>query len=139
MVQREVGERWTAGPGSKLYGGISVKVAYHAHTRIVGEVSPTVFLPPPKVDSVLVRFDRHPPPVEVSDPRGFCAFVTRAFGHRLKKLSNALAAAGIDRTSAIQAIAQADLPPDVRPEAVGIEGYAAIYRELERTGRLLDR
>ncbi|MCA1830428.1 MAG: 16S rRNA (adenine(1518)-N(6)/adenine(1519)-N(6))-dimethyltransferase RsmA, partial [Actinobacteria bacterium] len=85
MVQRELGERWTASPGTKAYGSVSVHVAYHASARIVGEVPRTVFMPQPKVSSVLVAFERRElPPVDVADERAFLAFVRRAFTHRRK-------------------------------------------------------
>ena len=54
MVQREVGERLAAGPGDEQYGAVSVKVAYYAEASLVGVVPPTVFVPRPKVESVLV-------------------------------------------------------------------------------------
>ena len=60
MVQREVGERLAAGPGTKAYGAVSVKVAYYAAgAASSGIVPPTVFVPAPKVESALVRIDRH--------------------------------------------------------------------------------
>lgn len=58
MVQREVGERLAAGPGDPAYGAVSVKVAYWATATIVGRVPASVFVPRPKVESVLVRFER---------------------------------------------------------------------------------
>ena len=60
MVQREVGERLAAGPGDKAYGIPSVKVAYRADAEVVGRVPPTVFVPPPRVESALVRITRLP-------------------------------------------------------------------------------
>ena len=60
MVQREVGERLAAGPRDEAYGAVSVKVAYWATAAVVGKVSASVFIPRPKVESVLVRLDRHP-------------------------------------------------------------------------------
>ena len=58
MVQREVGERLAAGPGDDSYGAVSVKVAYWATASVVGRVSASVFIPRPRVESVLVRLDR---------------------------------------------------------------------------------
>ena len=58
MVQREVGERLAAGPGDEQYGAVSVKVAYYAEAAVVGVVPPTVFVPRPKVESVLVQMRR---------------------------------------------------------------------------------
>jgi 16S rRNA (adenine1518-N6/adenine1519-N6)-dimethyltransferase len=58
MVQREVGERLAAAPGDEAYGAVSVKVAYWATATVVGRVSASVFIPRPRVESVLVRLDR---------------------------------------------------------------------------------
>ncbi len=60
MVQREVGERLAAGAGDEAYGAVSVKVAYWATAAVVGRVSASVFIPRPRVESVLVRLDRRP-------------------------------------------------------------------------------
>jgi len=59
MVQREVGERLAASAGEDPYGAVSVKVAYWANASVVGRVPATVFVPRPKVESVLVRLVRH--------------------------------------------------------------------------------
>ena len=108
MVQREVGERLAAGPGSRAYGAVSVKVAYHAHARVVGRVPASVFVPRPRVESVLVRIDRRDAvvvdPALVAPGRLF-AVVRAGFGQRRKMLRRALAgvvtpegfaAAGVD-------------------------------------------
>jgi 16S rRNA (adenine1518-N6/adenine1519-N6)-dimethyltransferase len=58
MVQLEVGERLAARPGSRTYGIPSVKRAWWAEARVVGKVSPTVFVPPPRVESALVEVRR---------------------------------------------------------------------------------
>jgi 16S rRNA (adenine1518-N6/adenine1519-N6)-dimethyltransferase len=60
MVQREVGERLAASAGDEAYGAVSVKVAYWATAAMVGRVSASVFIPMPRVESVLVRLDRRP-------------------------------------------------------------------------------
>ena len=62
MVQREVGERLVAVPGSGAYGAISVKVAFWAHARRAGAVPASVFMPRPNVESVLVEIVRRQPP-----------------------------------------------------------------------------
>lgn len=134
MVQRELGERWTAAPGSRLYGAISVKAAFHAQTRVVGEVPRTVFLPPPRVSSVLVAFQRRPAAADVEDPSGFLAFVARVFGYRRKTLPNALARTGVDRGVAARATADAGLESTVRPEQVSVEGFAELWRRLNAAG-----
>jgi 16S rRNA (adenine1518-N6/adenine1519-N6)-dimethyltransferase len=60
MVQREVGERLAASAGDEAYGAVSVKVAYWATAKVVGRVPAAVFIPRPRVESVLVRLDRRP-------------------------------------------------------------------------------
>lgn len=132
MVQRELGERWTAPPGSKTYGAISVRIAFHARARMVGEVPRTVFLPPPGVDSVLVAFERRTePPVDVDDPRAFLRLVEEAFAHRRKTLRNALGAAGHAKRDVEDALARAGLEPASRAERLSIEDFARLHRALE--------
>ncbi|HVL82502.1 MAG TPA: 16S rRNA (adenine(1518)-N(6)/adenine(1519)-N(6))-dimethyltransferase RsmA [Actinomycetota bacterium] len=133
MVQRELGERWTSPPGSRAYGAISVKFAYHASAEVAAAVPRTVFLPPPKVASVLVRFERlaHPA-VEVDDPRAFFATVSAAFGHRRKTMLNALTASGLDRERVREALAEAGIDPQDRPERLDVHRLADLHRALGR-------
>jgi 16S rRNA (adenine1518-N6/adenine1519-N6)-dimethyltransferase len=91
MVQREVGERLAATPGTKAYGIPSVKVAYWANAEVVGRVGPSVFLPRPKVESVLVRIVRKPVPATTADPGRLFALVRAGFGQRRKMLRRSLA------------------------------------------------
>jgi 16S rRNA (adenine1518-N6/adenine1519-N6)-dimethyltransferase len=90
MVQREVGERLAASPGTPAYGIPSVKVAYWATAEVVGRVGPSVFLPRPKVDSVLVRIARRAQPATPADPDRLFALVRAGFGQRRKMLRRAL-------------------------------------------------
>ena len=62
MVQREVGERMAAGAGEPAYGAVSVRIAYFATAAVVGRVPASVFVPRPRVESVLVRIVRRPEP-----------------------------------------------------------------------------
>ncbi len=91
MVQREVGERFAARPGSKTYGAVSVKVAWSAAASVVGRVPPTVFVPQPKVDSALVRFDRHADAGAREERDAVFALVDAGFATRRKMLRNTLA------------------------------------------------
>ena len=132
MVQRELGERWTTGPGSRAYGSASVHVAFHASARIVGDVPATVFMPPPDVSSVLVEFTRHvTPPVAVADSAGFFAFVRAAFGHRRKMLRNSLDAAGFRRDAVESALSDCGLDARVRPEDLSLDDFARLHSVLE--------
>ncbi len=119
MVQREVGERIVAAPGSRVYGAVSVKVAYDAAARIVGRVPSTVFLPPPKVDSVLVELVRHAaPPVAVDRARLF-ALVNAGFTTRRKMLRTALA---LDES----VFARAGVDPRARAETLSLHDWARL-------------
>ena len=126
MVQREVGERLVAVPGSKAYGAVSVKVAYHAEARLVGRVPASVFVPRPKVESVLVRIERRRAPAvdhtEVPPARLF-ALVRAGFGHRRKMLRGALA--GLVPPEAFEA---AGIDPAARAESLSVEEWGRLAR-----------
>ncbi|MFG1803332.1 16S rRNA (adenine(1518)-N(6)/adenine(1519)-N(6))-dimethyltransferase RsmA [Micromonospora carbonacea] len=126
MVQKEVADRLVAGPGSKVYGIPSVKLAWHAHARAAGRVPPNVFWPVPNVDSGLVAFTRREPPrPEVPRERVF-AVVDAAFAQRRKTLRAALAgwAGGPDRAAA--ALVAAGVDPGARGESLTVEQFAAV-------------
>ncbi len=100
MVQREVGERMVAGAGDEAYGAVSVKVAYWATSALVGRVPASVFIPRPRVESVLVRLDRHPTmgPADAAEVDGpgseryerLFSVVRAGFAHRRKMLRRSL-------------------------------------------------
>jgi len=121
MVQREVGERLAAGPGTKVYGAVSVKVAYFADAEVVGTVPPEVFVPKPNVDSALVRLTRREPPVAVADPERLFGLVRAGFATRRKTLRRALAAEVDDA-----AFAAAGIDPGARAETLSLEQWAAL-------------
>ncbi|GAB3144006.1 16S rRNA (adenine(1518)-N(6)/adenine(1519)-N(6)) -dimethyltransferase RsmA [Micromonospora sonneratiae] len=126
MVQKEVADRLTAGPGSKIYGIPSVKLAWYATARSAGRVPPNVFWPVPNVDSGLVAFTRREPPrTDVPRSRVF-AVVDAAFAQRRKTLRAALAgwAGGADR--AATALVAAGVDPGARGESLTVEQFAAI-------------
>jgi len=92
MLQREVVERMTAGPGSKIYGRLSVMIAVACRAEALFDIGPGAFRPPPKVWSSIVRLvPWREPPFPVPDPQRFAEVVRRAFGQRRKTLRNALA------------------------------------------------
>jgi 16S rRNA (adenine1518-N6/adenine1519-N6)-dimethyltransferase len=121
MVQREVGERLAAPPGTRTYGIPSVKLSLWATAEVVARVPATVFLPPPKVESVLVRIRRRPVPAVDSDREVLFSLVRQAFGQRRKMLRRSLA----DRVSPAQ-FARAGIAPESRPEELGIEAWGAL-------------
>ncbi len=129
MVQREVGQRMAAGPGTKVYGGVSVKIAYYGHARVVGIVPPSVFVPVPKVDSALVRIVRHPePPVVVPSEDRLFALVRAGFGQRRKMLRGALRAELGDDVERI--LESANIDGRARAETLTLEQWAALARAV---------
>lgn len=126
MVQKEVADRLTAGPGSKIYGVPSVKLAWYAEARPAGRVPPNVFWPVPNVDSGLVAFTRREPPRDDVPGSAVFAVVDAAFAQRRKTLRAALAdwAGGPDRAAA--ALTAAGVDPGARGESLTVHEFAAI-------------
>ena len=126
MFQREVAERITAAPGSKDYGRLSVVAQWRTRPRILFEIKPQAFTPPPKVTSALVRLDPRPEPLPCR-PERLEQVTAAAFGQRRKMLRSSLKALG----DAERLLAEAGVPPEARAEAVPVEGFAALARALE--------
>lgn len=126
MVQREVGLRLAARVGDAHYGAVSVKVAYHAEASVVGSVPATVFVPRPRVESVLVAMRRRPAvavdPAEVSAERLF-AVVRAGFSQRRKMLRGSLATV-VDRA----AFADAGVDPTWRAEQLDVTAWGRLAR-----------
>ncbi len=127
MVQKEVADRLTAPPGSRVYGAPSAKLAWFGSARRVGTVGPSVFWPKPNVDSALVSLDCAPPPGDGTLRERTFALVDAAFEQRRKMLRASLRdfwcaaeghrifnAAGVDETA--------------RPEQLGIDAFVALAR-----------
>ncbi len=118
MLQKEVVERMAAGPGSKVYGRLSVMLQAYCEVTALFTVGPGAFRPPPKVDSAVVRLRPRPPEtIGVSDRTRFANMVRAAFGQRRKTLRNALSlicdadfitAAGIDPQLRAEQLSVAD-------------------------------
>jgi 16S rRNA (adenine1518-N6/adenine1519-N6)-dimethyltransferase len=124
MVQREVGARLAASPGDPAYGAVSVKVAYHARAQIAGKVPASVFIPRPKVESVIVRVERRPEvavdPSKVPAQRLF-EVVRAGFAHRRKMLRTALAGV-VDP----EAFVAAEIDPRARAEELSVEQWGRL-------------
>ena len=130
MVQREVGERWEAAPGSRTYGIPTVMLARWGSVSIVGDVPRSVFVPEPRVDSVLVRFVRHdhsPIPADGVDDHRLDRVVRTAFGGRRKMLRKSLA--GLVTPDGFQA---AGVDPTDRPEQLALADFARLAAQTTR-------
>jgi 16S rRNA (adenine1518-N6/adenine1519-N6)-dimethyltransferase len=122
MVQREVGERLAAGVGDDAYGAMSLKVRYFAEAKVVGTVSPNVFIPKPNVESALVRLVRHArPPVDVVNADAMFELVRAGFATRRKTLRNTLQG----RVDADR-FARAGIDPGARAETLALSDWARL-------------
>jgi 16S rRNA (adenine1518-N6/adenine1519-N6)-dimethyltransferase len=135
MVQKEVGERMSAHPGTKDYGALTVAVQFYTHPRIVARVPARVFMPPPKVDSIVVALDkRREPAVDVSCPRLFFSIVKAAFAQRRKTLLNTIAASGLirlDKESIKTEMIRLGIDPSRRGETLTLDEFALLSNGLE--------
>ena len=126
MLQKEVVERMASGPGSKVYGRLSVMLQAYCTVTPLFVVPPGAFRPAPKIDSAVVRLV--PKPVEaihVADRKVFADVVRAAFGQRRKTLRNALN--GVADVTAIEA---AGLRADARAEQVEVAGFVGLANLL---------
>ena len=130
MVQREVGERLAAAPGTASYGVSSVLAQLACEVRVLRPVGRTVFRPVPNVDSVLVGLRRLGP----SADDAVRALVHDAFAHRRKALAGSLAlAAGAPagvRERARAALVSIGHPADERAERLAPEEFRELSRRL---------
>jgi len=88
LMQKEVAQRLIAKPGTRDYGYLTVQTAMFAHVRVLFDVKPGAFRPPPKVDSAVVRLE--PQTQTVENREQFLEFVSRCFRQKRKTLRNNL-------------------------------------------------
>ena len=132
MVQREVAERITAGPGSRDYGLLSVTVQLYGPVTSLFTLPPSAFSPPPDVHSTVFRWRFAPRFAELGlNETSFTPFVRQIFAQKRKTLSNNLRAAGVSPTAITSALAAAAIDPHARAEALPIETIAALWRALQ--------
>jgi 16S rRNA (adenine1518-N6/adenine1519-N6)-dimethyltransferase len=125
MFQREVALRLVAQPGNKDYGRLSILTQWRARPRILFDVSPQAFTPPPKVTSAIVRIEPLSAPIAEARLEDLEAVTKAAFGHRRKMLRQSLKSLSPD---AAALIAQAGLNPEERAERLTIAQFAALAR-----------
>jgi 16S rRNA (adenine1518-N6/adenine1519-N6)-dimethyltransferase len=135
MIQAEVADRLCAGPGSRVYGAPSVKLAWYATARPAGTVPRSVFWPVPNVDSKLVEFTRHVdrggpggrfPPAEAISREDVFAVIDAAFGQRRKTLRAALAGWAGSAPEAERLLRAAGIDPGARGESLTVAEFAAL-------------
>lgn len=127
MVQKEVAARIVARPGDDAYGRLSARVGWVCEARLLFDVSPRAFTPPPKVTSSVVRLEPRATPLCAAEPDAFEAVLAAAFGQRRKMLRGALRTLGVDAGALLEA---AGIEPTARAETLGIEAFCALARAL---------
>ncbi|MCM6846258.1 16S rRNA (adenine(1518)-N(6)/adenine(1519)-N(6))-dimethyltransferase RsmA [Lactococcus lactis] len=133
MMQKEVADRIAASPKTKAYGSLSIAVQYYVEASVAFIVPRTVFIPAPNVDSAILKMVRREAPlVEVEDEEWFFKTMHSSFVHRRKTLMNNLQAAfGKESKPEIEKLlAQAEISPTIRGEALSIEEFAKLADAL---------
>jgi 16S rRNA (adenine1518-N6/adenine1519-N6)-dimethyltransferase len=125
MVQREVAERLTAGPGSRVYGIPSVITRLYATPRLAFRVPATVFYPRPEVESAVVELVRHPAASQAATAARLAA---AAFGQRRKMLRRSLAGVLPDPEPVLAA---AGIDPRSRPEDLEVDQFLALAEVVD--------
>ena len=130
MVQKEVAERMTAGPGGKEYGALSLAVRYYTDPHIVANVPPNCFIPRPKVGSSVIKLDVYDEPViRVSNEALMFKLIRAAFNQRRKTLANSIANApglGFSKEDMLKALDGMGLNENIRGEALALDDFAAL-------------
>ena len=127
MVQRELADRFFATPRTKAYGAVSVLVQLQSRKLGSHRVSPSVFRPPPRVESTLLAFDR----VVGVGVLSVRPVVEAAFAHRRKTLANSVALAGLAARGRVEkALAAIERAPSVRAEELEPHEFVELARNL---------
>lgn len=127
MFQREVALRIVAEPGSKAYGRLALLSQWRTDPRIVLELPPEAFSPPPKVNSAVVHLTALPAPRYPADPAVLNKVVAAAFNQRRKMLRSALKSVSPAIEDHLNAVG---IKPTERAEQVGLEAFCALARSL---------
>ncbi|MGI9303484.1 MAG: 16S rRNA (adenine(1518)-N(6)/adenine(1519)-N(6))-dimethyltransferase RsmA [Gammaproteobacteria bacterium] len=126
LLQKEVVDRLAAAPGTRAYGRLSVMAGARTEATRLFDVGPDAFSPPPKVDSAFVKLAPHrESPVAEPERARFALIVSRAFAQRRKTLRNTLKGLLSEKD-----IAVADIDPGLRAEALSVEQFAKLARQV---------
>ena len=128
MFQKEVAQRIVAQPGSKAYGRLAVLAQWRSQVKIVLNLPPDVFTPPPKVSSAVIHIEALQAPRYEANQKILEALVATAFNKRRKMLRSALKGLSPDIEDHLKS---AGLCPMKRAEQVSLEEFCALARQLE--------
>jgi 16S rRNA (adenine1518-N6/adenine1519-N6)-dimethyltransferase len=135
MLQKEVGDRISAQPGTKAYGSLSIAIQYYTEAEMVMTVPKTVFMPQPNVDSAVIRLTkREKPPVEVISEDFFFTVTRSSFAQRRKTILNNLSSQlpqGKEKKDMILvALSAAGIEPTRRGETLSIQEFGRLSDAL---------
>ncbi|RIM57140.1 16S rRNA (adenine(1518)-N(6)/adenine(1519)-N(6))-dimethyltransferase RsmA [Staphylococcus arlettae] len=141
MMQKEVGERLNAQVGTKAYGSLSIVAQYYTETSKVLTVPKSVFLPPPNVDSIVVKLmKREAPQVQVDNENEFFKLTKAAFSQRRKTINNnyqSLFKEGKKNKALIaEWLESSGIDPKRRGETLSIKEFALLYNNLKKFSEL---
>ncbi len=128
MVQKEVGDRFKAKPGTKDYGSLSIFLKYYFEVNKLLDVSRNVFMPKPNVDSIVVEFKKVNSKIDVKNEELFFKIVKESFTQKRKTLRNNLKGYDLEKINEVLAKHGYDL--SVRAEQLTIEVFADIANSL---------
>jgi len=136
LVQKEIGDRLAAEPGSKTYGALSVRVQYLARCEVVAAVPAKAFYPPPKVDSVVVRLRTRSFEQPARDPKHLATLVKLGFASRRKMLRNNLKSA-CDSAVLERSLKELNIDLQARAEALSVRQWVELSNALSGSGSAL--
>ena len=130
MVQKEVADRMRTGPGSKEYGALSLAVQYYSKPSIVAVVPPSCFMPPPKVESTIIRLELYKDrPVAVKDEALLFRLIRASFNQRRKTLVNGLSNGmgwSLSKEEVANVLVEAGFSETVRGETLSLEDFGKL-------------
>lgn len=129
MVQQEVAERLTAGPGSKIYGVPSVKMAWYAEASMAGTIGTKVFWPAPRITSGLVHFSARQPPETTATRQQVFEVIDVAFAQRRKTMRAALSSWAGSGPAAEEMLVAAQVDSKARGEVLEVSDFARIAEQ----------
>lgn len=128
MVQKEVGDRFKAVPGTKDYSSLSVFLSYYYNIKKIMDVSKNVFIPKPNVDSIVVEFNKKERKLNVIDEQLFFKLIKDSFEFKRKTLKNNLKNYNLEKIDKVLKKHKMDL--SVRAEQISLELFVEIANEL---------
>lgn len=133
MVQKEVGDRFKAVPGTKDYNSLSIYLNYHFNVKKIMDVSKNVFIPKPNVDSIVVEFNKKENEYNVDNLDLFFKLVRDSFKQKRKTIRNNLKSYDLDKIEKV--LKENDMDLSVRAENVSINVFVKIANELNKKGK----